>query len=63
MSRHPNQSLGPAQKLAPRTTGMNNPHLRGPVSGYTDEATQERDVKALEKVQKSRPLKPPGRKT
>ena len=59
MARHPNQNLGPAQKLAPRTTGMNDPRIRGVVSGYTDEATKERDAKALASVQQARKLKPP----
>jgi hypothetical protein len=45
--RHPKQNLGLAQKLAPRTTGLNDPRIRGAVSGYTDEATKERDAKAL----------------
>lgn len=61
MVRHPNQQLGPAQKLAPRTTGMNDPRIRGVVSGYTNEATKERDAKALESVWEARKLKPPHR--
>jgi hypothetical protein len=57
--RHPKQNLGLAQKLAPRTTGLNDPRIRGAVSGYTDEATKGRDVEALAAVQASRAKKPP----
>lgn len=69
MSHHPNQTRGaaqhsraPAQDTARHTARAAAAHLSPAEITKRDAACVDEDAAALERVQESRPLKPPGRR-
>lgn len=72
MSRHPNQQRNygrplndkpPAQDTSRHTPRAAASHLSPAELTKRDASMVETDAEALERVQKTRPLKPPGRRT